>query len=192
LTTTYRSHLESRLEIESLFPALRRSRWKLRSPMSNGYNCHAWGACNCSKRWEPTVDWHWPIPYQYTANYFEYYTVDRFKEAFATLGYKPCSSSDYELGFQKIAIYTQLYQGMPDFPSHTARQRIFGRGWVSKLGNLEDIVHLAPEDLKEGYGDTMHFMKRNYLHVLIRRSSLSCALHTVKFFLQRRLIFLIR
>jgi len=160
--------------------------------MSDDYNCHAWGACNCRQRWEPTVDWYWPISYQYTANQFEFYTVDRFTEAFATLGYKPCSSAAYEFGFQKVAIYTQLYMGVADFPSHTARQKIFGRGWVSKLGGLEDIVHLSPEDLKDGYGDPGYFMKRGWWVALAHRSSFSCLLHTLRFFVQRRLLLVIR
>ena len=193
MATTYRDDLEARLEIEGIFPALRQSKWKLRSPINNEYNCHAWGACNCGQRWEPTVEWYWPVAYQYDpANYWTYYTVDRFKEAFSTLGYEPCGDSTYELGFQKIAIYTQLFQGIPDFPSHTARQKVFGRGWLSKLGNLEDIEHVGPEDLRDGYGHTMYFMKRTVWTALTRRSTIVCGLHSIRFFMQRRLLFLIR
>ncbi len=138
------------------------------------------------------MDWYWPIAYQYTANHFEYYTVDSFKEAFASLGYETCSNDDYELGFQKIVIYTDIYQGIPDFPTHTARQKVFGRGWVSKLGNLEDVTHPTPEDLKDKYGVPTHFMKRSWREALVRRSTFKCALHTLRFFILRRLLFLIR
>jgi hypothetical protein len=186
LAATYRTDVSARIEIESIFPNLRSANWKLRSPMNGNYNCHAWGGCDNTKRWEPTVDWYWPVAYQYgTLNYFQYYTVESFIEGFATLGYRPCDKPDYEFGFQKIVIYTQPYMGIPCFPSHTARQHIFGTGWLSKLGNLEDILHSVPEDLADGYGRPTQYMKRSWWSALTKRRTFQCAWQTLKFWLHR-------
>ena len=188
MPANYRSESSARAEIEKLFPNLKRSRWKLLSPGNDDYNCHAWGACDHTRRWEPTVDWHWPVKYAYSAaNHYQYYSVDRFEEAFVTLGYRRCDNATYELGFQKIAVYTRSFMGMPNFPSHTARQRVFGIGWLSKLGNLEDIMHPALEDLNDGYyGQPVKYMKRSWCSALIRRRTFHCAWRTIKFWLHRK------
>ena len=184
----YRTGLSARIDIESAFPNLRSVRWKLPSPCDDTYNCHAWAGGDSTKRWEPTADWYWPIAYAYgTVNYFQYYTVDRFIEGFATLGYRLCDNPNYEFGFQKIAVYTRSFMGMPNFPSHTARQRVFGIGWLSKLGNLEDIMHPALEDLNDGYyGQPVEYMKRSWCSALIRRRTFHCAWRTIKFWLHRK------
>ena len=187
MPAVYRTDLFARIEIEQFFPNLRRVHWKLRSPMDSSYNCHAWGGCDSTKRWEPTADWYWPIAYRYgTANDLQYYTLDHFIEGFATLGYRVCNNPNYELGFQKIAIYTQTFQGMPNFPSHTARQRVFGMGWVSKLGNLEDIIHPNLEDLSAGYGHPDKYMKRSWWSGITRYWTFHCAWQTLKFWLHRK------
>jgi hypothetical protein len=187
LAVVYRTDSSARIDIEHIFPSLRSTRWKLRSPCDDTYNCHAWGGCDSTKRWEPTVDWYWPVAYPYsTVNYFQYYTVDSFIEGFATLGYRPCDNPKYQFGFQKIAVYTKPFMGMPNFPSHTARQRVFGIGWLSKLGNLEDIMHPALEDLKDGYGQPFMYMKRSWWTALTRRQTFHCAWTSLKFWLHRR------
>ena len=187
MTPSYRPAQVARAEIENLFPNLRSAQWKLRSPRTDNYNCHAWGGCDHTKRWEPTIDWYWPVAYQYSVvNYYEYYTVDCFIEAFATLGYRPCDNPNYEFGFQKIAIYTQTFMGIPNFPSHTARQRVLGTGWLSKLGGLEDIIHPTLEDLKDGYGQPLKYMKRSWWAALARRHTFHCAWETFKFWLRSK------
>ena len=81
-------------------------------------------------------------------------TVQCFVRAFETLGYKSCEHGRVEFGYQKIAIYVES-----DFtPTHMARQTLFG-GWLSKLGDLEDIFHKRLEDV-EGptYGKAITFL----------------------------------
>ncbi len=84
-------------------------------------------------------------------------------EAFGTLGYKPCDNDRLEIGYQKVAIYADPF----DSPKHMARQRFWGT-WTSKLGDLEDILHvslaqvecLGPHPIAD-YGCAVRFMKRD-------------------------------
>jgi hypothetical protein len=171
----------ARIEIERTFPGLRIARWQLRSPTDRNYNCHAWAACDSTKRWEPSPDWYWPISNQE-------YTVDGFIEGYATLGYSLCDNPNYEVGFQKIAIYTVMYMGIPDFPSHTARQHVFGKGWLSKLGNLEDIMHPTLTDLNTGlvYGKPAKYLKRSWWSAITKSRTFHCGWVTFKFWRHRK------
>jgi hypothetical protein len=191
LPSVQRTDSRARAEIEAIFPALKTTRWELRSPWSDDYNCHAWAAGDYAKRWEPTIDWYWPVPHQYGSDYFQYYTIDSFIEAFESIGYRRCNSPDYEVGFQKIAIYTQTYLGILDFPCHTARQRVFGRGWLSKLGHFEDIIHPALDNLNHGYGNPSTYMRRSWLSAMARRQTYDCGWQTFRFWTKRK-IYLLR
>jgi hypothetical protein len=52
-------------------------------------------------------------------------------EAFQkSLGYQACNHSDFEFGYQKIAIYADALAA-----THMARQRFLGGGWLSKVGS---------------------------------------------------------
>jgi hypothetical protein len=118
-------------------------------------------------------------------------SVDAFMRAFATLGYKRSTSSDFELGYQKVAIYA-LDNGRV---THMARQHFWGRGWLSKLGNLEDIVHRDLESIEGNpsptsneYGRVATILKRSWFKVLIRLCLFRCLYTAFKFRIYRLLV----
>jgi hypothetical protein len=95
------------------------------------YNCLAWAA-HYTDRWldplKPTGYWPADIPRRNTLN--------NLTKVYEALGYSRCDSPDLEVGYEKIAIYTDR-RGLPQ---HAARQLENGR-WTSKLGEAEDIEH---------------------------------------------------
>lgn len=121
----------------SLFPQLIGSKWSIRSPFHEKYQCIAWAACRTDIRWWPVetepdnriVEWPPGAPFDDS--------VENFIRAFARLGYERCFNADFELGYQKVAIYATSDARV----THMARQSLIGRGWLSKCGNLEDIRH---------------------------------------------------
>lgn len=166
----YRMHWAARIEIERLFPSLHGSRWEIRSPFHRDYNCHAWGVCENRVRWEPSPDDYWP-PGLRTGDLLVDYSLDKFTEAYGRVGFRRCLGGSYELGYQKIAIYSEIMYG-EEIPQHTSRQAIFGRGWLSKLGYAEDIRHYSLQDLQgKEYGRVVRYMKRSWFRALIDPSS---------------------
>jgi hypothetical protein len=157
----WRSLAEVRADLENRFPHLQGSAWKPKSPLDDDYNCFAWGGCDSTQRWEPSFypRWYWPIAWRELS-------IPNFIEAFATLGYRPCAlNSSFEFGFQKIAIFADEEQT----PTHIARQHLLGLGWLSKLGDLEDIFHRGLHDVRgdtspqsEEYGAVVFVLKRNW------------------------------
>jgi hypothetical protein len=137
--------------IESVFPRLQGTDWRISSERDDLYNCVAWAARDTSHWWWPVGPGktYWPqgVPRQLS--------LEAFRAAFATLGYVPCSGRELESGFEKIAVFANE-QGVP---KHAARQQKDGQ-WTSKLGKMEDIVH-ALHDL-EGplYGSVVLVMQR--------------------------------
>ena len=165
----YRLHWVARVELEQYFPALQAAQWQIRSPFDRGYNCHAWGVCETRVRWEPTPDDYWP-PGLRTGNISDY-NLDNFIRAYEKVGFHICADDRFEFGFQKIAIYSEENFG-EEWPQHTARQTLFGRGWLSKLGRGEDIRHASTRDLEgQAYGRVVRYMKRNWLRASIDPSS---------------------
>jgi hypothetical protein len=71
-------------------------------------------------------------------------------------GYEPCTSSNIEVGHEKIALYTK-----DGFVKHAARQMDSGR-WTSKLGYKDyDIAHHSLADLEgKCYGHARHFFHK--------------------------------
>ena len=137
-------------QLEVLFPKLRETEYRLRSPKARHYNCIAWAAKDDSRWWEPgLLDIHyWPdaAPQEYS--------VEAYTKAFSTLGYEPCDDGSLEAGHEKIALFAD-----DDGPTHAARQLDNGR-WTSKLGMLEDIEHTL-EGLSDcQYGKIVLFMRR--------------------------------
>jgi hypothetical protein len=54
-------------------------------------------------------------------------------------------------------------------PSHMARQQLFGRGWLSKIGDWEDIIHPELRNIEgktgpiiRGYGTVHTILKRSW------------------------------
>ena len=83
-------------------------------------------------------------------------TLDAHLGAFASLGYEVCEASTFEVGYEKVAIYT-LPNGRP---AHAARQLVPDK-WTSKVGAAEDIEHDAPERLIGlQYGTPAVFLRR--------------------------------
>jgi hypothetical protein len=81
------------------------------------------------------------------------------------MGYNPCDDSSFQFGFQKVAIYADEELT----PTHMARQHFFGRGWLSKLGNLEDILHPELRNVEgdiaaasTDYGIVVRILRRNW------------------------------
>ena len=145
----------SSYRIETVFPSLTPSNYRITSPESPDYNCIAWAAGTDER-------WWWPDN-QYTAYWPEEVpreeTLAAFIQAYSVEGYVPCGTSDYESGFEKIAIYADE-RGKP---THAARQTQAGR-WTSKLGNWEDIEHDRPDNLAgRNYGVVTVIMKRQNL-----------------------------
>lgn len=145
-------------DLELLFPKLSTGKWCVKSNSDENYNCIAFAASATNRLWWPSGDpnVYWPpdIPREET--------IEGFVRAFKTLGYAPCADGRFELGYQKVAIYVDEDKT----PQHMARQRFWG-SWVSKLGQLEDILHVNLNQL-EGhgpfdYGEATHFMKRGLL-----------------------------
>lgn len=156
-----------RARLERDYPNLISSNWKIKSPETIDYQCIAWAACDTSRRW-------WPVgapPVTYwPPSVAAEETVECFIQAFATLGYRPCDTASFELGFQKVALYVDE----EEIPTHMARQHFLGRGWLSKIGDWEDIVHPELKNLEgktapppaQGYGRVHTILKRSWLKAI--------------------------
>jgi len=136
-------------------PNLSPDQYQITSPETGDYNCFAWGAEEDDRWWDPTdPDQYWPdgVPRELT--------LEAFVRAYQTLGYVPCESDQFEVGFQKIAIYTRD-DGQPDGgePTHMARQLSNSR-WTSKMGYLEDIEHELDGLRGFSYGVVSLILKR--------------------------------
>lgn len=185
----FRSAASVRAELEADFPNLVRVHWSIKSPYDDAYQCIAWAACRTDRKWWPMdsfpqspPDVYWPIePVDET--------VDSFVHAFATLGYKLCENSSFEFGYQKVAIYAADDMSV----RHMARQEFFGRGWLSKPGKLEDILHPdlasiegdpSPISLNE-YGRVRRILRRSWWTAFVRLCLFRCWWAALKFWLYR-------
>jgi hypothetical protein len=79
-----------------------------------------------------------------------------FVEAFATIGYETVAARDHDPDFEKVAIFAST-EGVP---THMARQLPNG-SWTSKLGGLEDIVHVEVSGVAgSDYGHVVAILQR--------------------------------
>lgn len=141
----------SKKEIDKLFSPLAKSGYEITSPANPDYNCIAWAAEDDEVWWWPDIQYtaYWPPQ----APRIE--TIEAFIKAYEILDYILCDTSEYEEGFEKIAIYEKDGK-----PTHAARQLNSGN-WTSKLGRLEDIEHATLDDLTgQHYGSITIIMKR--------------------------------
>ncbi len=146
------------------FPNLRNAKWRIRSPLDDDYQCIAWAAWYLDRHMWPHQDYWWfPGEEQFQGIPAEA-PPEYFVTGFASIGYKPCTSRKFEFGFQKVAIYANDV-GV----THMARQRLFGFGWLSKLGDWEDIYHAELEDIEgdmsaiaNQYGKVTLVLKRSW------------------------------
>lgn len=167
MAARYRDATSVRVDLQQRFSNLTNAQWVHKSPWDDSYQCIAWAACDTSRKWWPIAappelqppEAYWPpdIPREET--------VECFVQAFTTLGYRPCEDARFEFGYQKVAIYADADMR----PTHMARQHFLGRGWLSKLGDLEDILHLELTDVEGdtaltsvGYGRFVQVLKRNW------------------------------
>ncbi len=171
--------------VEDRFPVLRTARWSVKSPWNDTYQCYALAVCRTDVLWWPQ-EIYWP-PHAPVND-----DVEAFVLALSEYGYVPCDTSGFEFGYQKVAIY-----GSRDgCVLHMARQRFFGGGWLSKLGDSEDIVH---EDLKclegdisplaialgKSYGRVAQILKRTWWSAFINRCLFRCLQIAIRFWLYR-------
>lgn len=159
----FRPAPEARAEIESCFPNLTNTEWLLKSPGDDNYQCIAWAACRTDCHMWPNQCYIW-FPGLPLAIIPEAAPVNYFVEGFARLGYEPCGTKAFEFGYQKVAIYANDLG-----PTHMARQHFWGRGWLSKPGVLEDILHRELADVEGDmskfagqYGRVAQILKRNW------------------------------
>jgi hypothetical protein len=140
------------VHLESLFPGLRGSVYKVTSPPDDIYNCVAWAAEDSKRWWWPDCNpkQHWPtgIP--------RLETIQAFESAFASLGYTVCNHDGVEVDVDKIAIFADS----SGFPLHVARQLLGGR-WTSKLGELQLIEHDLHDLEGVEYGSVVRIMQRS-------------------------------
>jgi hypothetical protein len=137
--------------IETAFPKLKSTNYKVTSSKDEIYNCIAWAAGFTDAWWWPvgTGRIYWPAGVERTE------TLPAFRELFASLGHVDCASDEPEAGFEKIALFANE-QGIP---KHAARQLSTGR-WTSKLGKMEDIEHDLRDLEGSIYGAVVLVMKR--------------------------------
>src|SRR5438132_8524617 len=124
--------MDSRPDLEALFPNLRKEGFLVTSEPDEDYNCIAHAAGVNDIPWWPTAettpDVYWP------PGVTREETLEAFVIAYAAIGYVPCDNSSLEPGFEKVA----LYASTRGHPKHAARQLSSG-AWTSKLGRLDDI-----------------------------------------------------
>jgi hypothetical protein len=145
-------------EIETVFPGLRSSPYRVTSPATRDYNCIAWAVGDTAHWWWPDIDPDddsiFRPPGVECAE-----TLAAFMAAFATLGYipcaSPCASEELESGFEKVALFADT----AGVPTHAARQLPTGR-WTSKLGLSEDIEHDLHAVGGELYGAVVQVLRR--------------------------------
>ena len=141
-------------KLESLFPRLGTTLYRVTSLKTGDYNCIAWAAGDMSEWWWPLSD---PVDQQpfWPAGLVREVTLPAFVAAFATLGYSPCDSDALDPDAEKVAIFAD--DGGK--PTHAARQLANGR-WTSKLGRAEDIEHELHALEGDLYGTVVLVLKR--------------------------------
>lgn len=154
---------EARERVKTYFENISDTDFELTSPFDAKYNCIAHAAGENDKWWwadDPVmagndVFWFNNIPAQAT--------LENFILAFGKLGYEPCEDSEFENGFEKVAIYVSTKDEIhapKGTPTHMARQLKDGN-WTSKLGNDVDISHKILQSIEgEIYGIVKQILKR--------------------------------
>jgi hypothetical protein len=142
------------LELDlSEFPRLEAEGYEVKSEATPDYNCIAFAADDLSRRWSPfpEEDAYWPEGISRGAG------VDVFVELYESFQYARCDNSDFEEGFEKIAIYFDAKES-----EVTHASKLIGPSeWTSKLGDWEDIAHKTLEALEStDYGKAVAFLKR--------------------------------
>ena len=113
--------------------------------------------------------------------------VEMFEKKF---GYMRCDNPNFEFGYQKVAIYAN-----DGGATHMARQHFGGRGWLSDLGEGEDIVHEKLEDIQgdmataaQQYGEVAQVLKRSWWTALLHLCPFHLCWAHLRFWIYRRVI----
>lgn len=140
------------------FPRLDAANHRITSPADPDYNCIAWASgIDNLQVWPDFGDdlpddpgLHWPAGIRNDES------IAAFVEYFELLGYTLCGGPDYEVGFEKVAIFVKDGE-----PTHAARQ-LPSQKWTSKMGF--DGVDIEHNDLEciagSQYGEAAVFLKR--------------------------------
>jgi hypothetical protein len=144
-------------ELQAIFPSLAAG-FKITSPTDEEYNCIAWTINDTRQWWWPTppgqVRWpgkYWPpgVPHEET--------LEAFTELYNVLGFEICDGQRFEDGYDKVAIYVDGAGTV----THAARWWIEDKGWSSKLGEENDILHHSLGSIEgTSYGTVVQIMKR--------------------------------
>jgi hypothetical protein len=183
----FRSASAIRRTFEAAFPDLRNARWLIKSPWNDTYKCIPWAACRTDVLWWPVDDpqVYWPpgVPFDDK--------IEFFVQAFSTLGYSECDNPEFEFGYQKVAIYATNDRRV----RHMARQHLLGRGWLSKCGQLEDILHPTLECIEGdptplaamggSYGEVAQILRRSWWAATINLCFFRCFWAAIRFWLYR-------
>jgi hypothetical protein len=140
--------------LEKIFPNLLSAGYSPKSAKSLVYNCIAFAAGDETRKWVGFREegYYWP------GGAKEGHTLDALISAFEQLKYAVCESDALEPDHEKIALFVDK----DGFWTHAAKQAEDGQ-WLSKLGNLEDIVHRTLEAVAgpdPAYGQVACLMKR--------------------------------
>ena len=132
------------------FPNSSIEHFHITSPPTPDYNCIAWAYGDNTK-------WYWPMSdFSFWPNDIEQEVMlSSFISLFSKQGYAVCDSDELEIGFEKVAIYSDK-QGVP---THAARQLNDGT-WTSKLGMLFDVSHTIYSIDGGAYGSICTCLKR--------------------------------
>jgi hypothetical protein len=191
VTARFRPASQVRADLQTQFSKLANTEWYIKSPFDDAYQCIAWAACYTDRVMWPSASpyWWFPNPLLPLAAIPEEASVDSFIRGFKLLGYEPCNNRSFELGYQKVAIYANDL-GV----THMARQHFAGRGWLSKLGGWEDILHRNLEDVQgdmsaiaREYGEVVQILRRSWWSALIRLCLFRSSWAALKFWLYRLL-----
>jgi len=138
--------------IKEAFPNLADQNLAVTSPKTPEYNCIAWAAGDMSAWWWPDANYQYFWPEEVPRNE----SLSAFKYLFENLGYQECETDDYEEGFEKIAVYSDMNNKI----THASKQLRPGI-WSSKLGKSEDIEHPFRGLDSNIYGSVALTMKRS-------------------------------
>lgn len=133
-----------------------------KSPPTTDYNCIAWAA-------DDKENWWWPDQYRlyyWPSNVPRRETIEAFIQAFGTLGYSVCSNPDFELGYEKVAIYVDN----ENKPTHAARQLDNGK-WTSKIGKWVDVEHDLNTLERNYFAEGKHFPRYGKAAVFLKRTT---------------------
>jgi hypothetical protein len=151
--------------LQTLFPGLRTTPFRLTSPTDSKYNCIAWAANDAD-------NWWWPAGMAPNAVWPDSaareLTLSAFAAAFSTIGYIIGVDESLEPGFEKVALFADA----AGIPTHAARQLSSG-AWTCKLGNAEDIEHELRALEGEIYGVVALILRRPKPQGLASGGSLS-------------------